>query len=96
MNLQFVRTTDIQRNFKSILKQLHASDEPIVVLRDSVPQAVMLPYAEYKELASLKTTFLRKRMEEVWNRMRAVNAHITDGELNADIRRARQYAKRHR
>ena len=93
MNYQFVRTTDIQRNFKSVLKKLHASEEPVIVLRDSIPEAVMLPYARYQELSLLKTTLLRKRMDEIWDRMRGYNANVPDEELNKDIDRAKRYAK---
>lgn len=96
MNPQFVRTTDIQRNFKKILEQLHASNEPVVVLRDSVPEAVMVTYAEYRQLSEFKKQEVRNRMEEVWEEMRKRNAHVSDEQLNADIERAKRYAKRRR
>lgn len=96
MNPQFVRSTDIQRNFKRVLAKLHASNEPVVVLRDSVPEAVMLTYAEYQVLSEFRKQEVRARMEEVWEEMRKRNANISDKELNADIERAKRYTKRRR
>lgn len=93
---QFVRTTDVQRNFKSVLEKLRSSNEPVIVLRDSVPEAVMLPYAEYRQLSELKKQEVKTRMEEVWEEMRKHNADVSDEELNADIERAKRYAKRRR
>ena len=96
MNIQFVRTTDIQRNFKKILEKLHTTNEPVVVLRDSVPQAVMVPYNEYRQLSELKKQQLRIRMDEVWEEMRKHNVNISDEKLNKIIEEAKQYAKRRR
>ncbi|MBI4065043.1 type II toxin-antitoxin system Phd/YefM family antitoxin [Candidatus Gottesmanbacteria bacterium] len=96
MNYQFVRTTDIQRNFKSILEKLHASNEPVVVLRDSVPEVVMVPYTEYQELSLIKRQLLRTRMDEIWETMRKRNANVSDEEINAVIEQAKRYAKRRR
>ncbi len=96
MNLQFVRTTDIQRNFKNVLEKLHASNEPIVVLRDSVPEAVMLTYAEYRRISDIDKQLITARFEKMWKEMAKRNANVSDEELNADIERAKRYARRHR
>lgn len=94
MNLQFVRTTDIQRNFKSILKKLQQSNDPVVVLRDSVPEAVMVPFNEYQRLSSLDKAQLDAQFEAIWEDMRRRNANVSDEELNKDIELAKRYAKR--
>lgn len=94
MNLQFVRTTDIQRNFKTILKKLQQSNDPVVVLRDSVPEAVMVPFNEYQRLSSLDKAQLDAQFEAIWEDMRRRNANVSDEELNKDIELAKRYAKR--
>ena len=48
MNLQIVSTTQIQRNLASILNYL---DEPVIVVRDSQPEAVLMPYDDYANFA---------------------------------------------
>lgn len=96
MNLQFVRTTDIQRNFKKILEKLHATNDPVVVLRDSVPQAVMLSYSEYQRISEMEKQLITTRFEKVWKEMAKHNANVSDEELNRDIEEAKRYAKRRR
>ena len=96
MNLQFVRTTDIQRNFKSVLAKLHASNEPVVVLRDSVPEAVMLPYGEFQRISDIEKQLVTLRFEKLWKEMAQHNANVSDEELNTAIEAAKRYAKRRR
>lgn len=56
----------------------------------------MMAYTEYQELATLKKQLLKKKMEEIWDAMRIKNTDVSDEELNADIERAKRYAKRRR
>ncbi|MDP1722250.1 MAG: type II toxin-antitoxin system prevent-host-death family antitoxin [Candidatus Gottesmanbacteria bacterium] len=96
MSTNIISSTDVQRKFTQVLAKLRSSDEPLVVVRDSVPEAVMMAYSEYQELTMLKKQLLKKKMEEIWDAMRIKNADVSDEELNADIERAKRYAKRHR
>lgn len=96
MNVQFVRTTDIQRNFKAVLAKLHAANEPLVVMRDSVPEAVMLSYAEYRRISDIDKQLITARFEKMWKEIGKRNTNVSDAELDADIERAKQYARRRR
>lgn len=96
MNTNIISSTDVQRNFTQVLAKLRSSNEPLVVVRDSVPEAVMMGYAEYQQFALMQKQLLKKKMEEIWEDMRKKNAHVSDEELNADIERAKRYAKRRR
>ena len=96
MNTQIVRTTDIQRNFKQVLQKLRSSTSPVVVVRDSVPEAVMLSYQEYERLSMIEKLLLKSQFEHIWEGMRQRNAHVSTAILNADIKRAKRYAKRSR
>ncbi len=96
MNTNIISSTDVQRNFTQVLAKLRNSNEPLVVVRDSVPEAVMMGYAEYQEYTELKKQLLKAKMDKIWNEMAIHNANISDKELNADIERAKRYAKRSR
>ncbi len=96
LNTNIISSTDVQRNFTQVLAKLRNSSEPLVVVRDSVPAAVLIQYADYQEFAELKKQLLKKKMEEIWEDMRKKNVHVTDKILNEDIERAKKYAKRRR
>lgn len=90
MDVNIVSTTEIQRNFKRVLDRMKASSEPLVVVRDSQPEAVMLQYSEFKRLSELEREVLKEKMEKILKRMAKHNRNISDKELNADIAAARR------
>ncbi len=96
MSTNIISSTDVQRNFTQVLQKLRSSNEPLVVVRDSVPAAVMMGYAEYRRLFALEKQLVTARFEKLWEEMARHNANISDKELNADIERAKRYAKRRR
>lgn len=96
INTNIISSTDVQRNFTQVLQKLRDSHEPLVVVRDSRPAAVMMGYAEYRRLFALEKQLVTVRFEKLWQEMAKHNANISDEELNADIERAKRYAKRHR
>lgn len=96
MDTNIVSTTELQRNIKSVLAQLDKSSEPLIVVRDSKPKAVMLQYSEYKRLSGMEKEVLKLQMEQLWEKMRLKNKNISDKELDRDITEAIKYAKRGR
>lgn len=94
MNINIVSTTELQRNIKKVLEKLNSSTEPLVVVRDSQPEAVMVPYAEFKRLSEIEKEMLRKRMEEVWERMRKKNAKVSLKEIDKVIEETKKYANK--
>lgn len=96
LNTNIISSTDVQRNFTQVLAKLRSSNEPLVVVRDSVPEAVMMGYTEYRRLSGMEKQLVTARFEKLWEEMAKHNANISDEELNADIERAKRYAKRHR
>ncbi|HCR36257.1 hypothetical protein A2130_04975 [Candidatus Woesebacteria bacterium GWC2_33_12] len=90
MNTQMVTVTDIQRNFKHILDNL-VPKNPTVVLRDSVAEAVIISFSEYKRLANLEKELLKNEMFAMMDEMHDKNKHFTDEEIDRDI----EYAKKH-
>lgn len=94
MNTNIVSTTELQRNIKEVLARLHNSNEPIMVVRDSQPAAVMLPFAEFKRLSELEKEVLKEKMEKILSKMASHNRNVPDKELNEDIEEARRTTRR--
>ena len=90
MNTQMVTVTDIQRNFKHILDNL-VPKSPTVVLRDSVAEAVIVSFSEYKRLANLEKELLKNEMFATLDDLAKKNKDISFEELDKDI----EYAKKH-
>ena len=88
MNTNIVSATEVQRNFRQVLERLQSSKEPIIVIRDSKPTAVMLPYLEYKRYISLEKDILKTKMEAIWKDLYAKNKNIPEKEIESDIEEA--------
>lgn len=69
--------------------RLNSTDDPLVVVKDSRPQAVLISYSEYQRLSGLEKSQLKVQMENVLREMAAKNSKVKDEQLNKDIREAR-------
>lgn len=85
-----VTVTDIQRNFKHILDNI-VSKNPTVVIRDSVAEAVIVSYSEYKRLANLEKDIIKMKVLANIDYLHEKNKHFSDEEIDRDI----EYAKKH-
>lgn len=47
---RFIGITDLRNNVRKVFDRLTKDQEPIVVIRGSKPEAVILPYKEYETL----------------------------------------------
>lgn len=94
MNTNIISSTQVQRNFTQVLAKLQSSNEPLVVVRDSQPAAVMMQYDAYKRILEVERQLAKARMELVWETLRKKNKNVSDGELNKLIAEAKRYAKR--
>ena len=47
---RFIGITDLRNNVRRVFDRLSKDREPIVVIRESKPEAVIVPYAEYEQL----------------------------------------------
>lgn len=94
MITNIVSTTELQRNIKQVLERLNSSSEPLVVVRDSQPEAVMMSYSEFRRYSEIERQMVRKQMEEVWERMRRKNAKVPMREIDKVIEEAKKYARR--
>ena len=91
MNTQMVSVTDVQRNFKNILDNL-VSKSPTLVIRDSIPEAVLMSFEEYKRLMNLERDIIKKKVLANMDRLAELNKHFSDEEIDRDIEYAKKYA----
>lgn len=94
MNTNIISSTDVQRNFTQVLAKLRSSSEPLVVVRDSVPAAVMMEYEAFKRISEVERQLVKAKMELVWASLRRKNKNVSDTQLNRLIAEAKRYAKR--
>lgn len=94
MNSNIISSTEVQRDIKSVLKRLNSSSEALVVVRDSKPEAVLVPYSEFRRLTGLEKEVIKMQMEKVWEEMRQRNKDIPDEEIDKAIAEAKSHAKR--
>lgn len=94
LNTNIISSTDVQRNFTQVLAKLRSSNEPLVVVRDSQPAAVMMGYEEFKRFSEIEKQLVKAKMELVWETLRKKNKNVSDEELNKLIAEAKRYAKR--
>lgn len=90
MDLQTVTTTQVQRGFGKILDTL---DEPVLVMRDSMPEAVVMPYDDYRVLVNRKKRDDWLEIKKMLAGIHKRNAHIPDEEVNRDIEEALAYVR---
>lgn len=85
-----VTVTQIQRNFKHILDNL-VPKNPTLIIRDSIPEAVILSFEEYKRLSNLEKDHLKMSVLANLDLIHQKNQNISDEEIDRDI----EYAKKH-
>lgn len=90
MDLRAVTTRDIQRNFSKILDKL---DEPVVVVRDSRPEAVLLDYQEYVEMKKSQEKAKDEEIFAMLDKMHERNAHVSTEEVDKDVEEALKHVR---
>jgi len=93
MDLQTVTSTDVQRGFAKILNNL---TDPILVMRDSRPAAVVVDYKEYLRMKGTQRKEKAAAFEKMLDEIHAKNAHIPAAEVNRDVAAAIKYVRSHR
>ena len=84
MNTQMVSVTDLQRNSKKVLAKV--ARNPLVILRDSIPEAVLLSIEEYKRLTELEKETLKKELSLIMDGLAKKNAKFSDEKIDKDIK----------
>jgi PHD/YefM family antitoxin component YafN of YafNO toxin-antitoxin module len=95
MDTNIISTTQIQRNIKLVFAKLSQNKEPLIVVRDSIPQAVMMSYSEYIRISNLEKKVLKDQMEQILVDLSAKNASISNKQLEKDVTHAIKATRRH-
>lgn len=93
MAQKIIGVTDLQRRFKAVIDEVREDRVPYVLTRGSRPEAVILPYEEYVRLEQLDEKEVVYRFDRLLEKMRSRNEAAGEGEVAADVRRARDEAR---
>lgn len=93
MDLQTVTSTDVQRGFGKFLDNL---TEPVIVMRDSRPAAVVQPIDDYLQSEDLKKQALKNELFEMMEDRSRKTKKYSNKEINRDIAEAIDAVRRRR
>lgn len=85
-----IRSTDLEHNVRSVLREVAESHVPCVVTEKDEPEAVLVPYDEYLRFQRFQRERVWERIERLRARMAAQNAGIGDEEISADVEESRR------
>ena len=87
---KIIGVTELQRRFRAVFDEVAERGIPYILTRGSRPEAVLLPYEEYRRFRELKESDLLDRFDRLVDRMAAQNLQFSEEEVEADIRAARE------
>ena len=93
MKQKIIGVTELQRRFKTVFDEVREARVPYILTRGSRPEAVLLPYEEYLRLERLDEKEVVYRFDRLLERMRDRNKDVSEEEVLADARRARDEAR---
>lgn len=93
MDLQTVTSTDVQRSFGKFLDNL---TEPVIIIRDSRPAAVIQPIDEYLHIEELKKQALKNELFEMMEDRSGKTKKYSNREIDRDIAEALNAVRRRR
>ena len=89
-----IRIPDLEQNVREVLDEVKKEHVPYVLTENSQPEAVIVPYDEFLKLQKFRETDVLARFDELWARMGAHNAGISEEEIEEDIAAARSELSR--
>ncbi len=85
---KIIGTTDLQRNFRTILDEVAKDRVPYVLTRGSRPEAALVPYADYLRFQELMERDVLNRVNAMLARLADENAGFSEAEVTADVAEA--------
>jgi prevent-host-death family protein len=80
-----IRIPDLEHNVREVLDEVRKEHVPYVLTENSRPEAVIVPYDEFLKLQKFRETDVLARFDELWARMGAHNAGISEEEIEEEI-----------
>ncbi len=88
--LKIIGVTDLQRGFRKVFDEVAEGRTPYVVTRGSRPEAVLLSYDEYQQLASFQEKEIVHEFDRLLARQASTSASIDEAEVQEDVESARR------
>lgn len=87
-----VSATEVQRHFREVLRRLHEEGGPIVIERDGVPAAALVPMDELEQLQKAHIAENLRRFDELSNSLQnaAEDQGLTEEMLLEQMRETRR------
>jgi prevent-host-death family protein len=92
--MNIISTSTLQRNIKDVFDKLSQEKNSLIVVRDSIPEAVLVPYDEFLRLADLEKDILKVQMRTILYKMKLKNAKYTLSDIDKDIKYASKATSR--
>ncbi len=86
-----VKSSQVQQNFGHMMDRA-LTEEDVIVERYGMPRVAIVEYRRYQRLVEAERELLRTRLREASVAASARAAHLTEGEIDELIERARSEA----
>lgn len=91
---KIIGVTDLQRRFKAVLDEVAEDRVPYVLTRGSRPEAVLVPYEEYRRLRALREKEVVFDFDRLLRRRREMSRDLSEQEVADDVRAARDEVRK--
>lgn len=91
---KIIGVTELQRSFRRVLDEVVRDGTPYVLTRGSRPEAVIVPYEEYRKSQAARELEITRRFDEAMQRLAERNARYGEAEIDADVEEARDEVAR--
>jgi len=87
-----VSATEVQRHFRDVLRRLYEEGGPLIIERDGVPAAALVPMEELEQLQKARIAENLRRFDELSNSLRdaAEDQGLTEEMLLEQMRETRR------
>ena len=99
MNQQFISVTQARAEFRTLLESVSKDGREVVLLKDSQPEAVIVPYKRFMKIKDTENMIWESRFNQylakaraigkAWAKKRGINPKkMTEAELYEEIEKA--------
>lgn len=84
-----ISVTKLRRQFYKLFEDVVHAHIPLVLTRNSHPEAALIPYDDYLRFQQMQESEVLAHFDQVWNRLAQLNAAYSDDEIVMDVKVAR-------
>lgn len=82
---KIIGVTELQRKFRTVFDEVVKQRTAYILTRGSRPEAVMIPYEQYRKFVQADEAGVLARFDKLCGRMAEVNARYSDEEVQNDL-----------